>query len=248
MRAVIRSVFFHVTQIKFWAVWFSIGGLVTLSAVPGVSHHLLVEKANPYQQASMAESIEAIKAEEVALNQAFLDIKENNLINSKNVTFFPLRAMFLHDPGSRDRDVMNESAIIFWEGQAVKNVSFRQRNSILGTAIVHNQRMQYNPAAVHGESPVEIIASETLEYSNAKYISYRFPPSEEPIRDKTETIILDGYEKIVKVIYIRDVKTRVMILRDMRDQMQELNFRINTYIDNIKQRELREAKKVINRK
>ncbi len=219
-----------------------------IHAVPTVSEYTLVEKANEKQKQIMEETLQSIREEETRLNLYYLDLKEYGLINEKNVTFFPLQALFIRNPGSRDRHVLNESAVLYWEGEKIRTVAFLRRDSILGDTAVKRQRMQFNAGNAAGESPVEIISMESLEFSKSKDTSYRFPPSEEPVRDRTDTIIIDGYEKNVKVVYIRDVKTRMKMLIDMRDQMLSLNLRIRIYIDNIKKREIRDAKKALDRK
>jgi len=196
----------------------------------------------------MEEALKSIKEEEALINLHYADLKDYNLVNNKNVTFFPLQALLLKNAGTRDRDVMNENAVITWEGDTIKTISFQKRNSILGTYTINRRRLQYNAKAAPSESPVEIISSEIEEFSRPKFVSYRFPPSDEPLRDRSETIIVDGNEKNVRVIFIRDVRTRIQIIRDLRDQIIQLNMRIQIHLDNIKKRELIEAKKALNRK
>lgn len=133
--------------------------------------------------------------------------------------------------GQRQRYILNEQAIIQWNGPKIVSFTFESRRGFLGKGQVLWKRLSGNsitdlPEDAADDAPLNLVVDEILTSGQGKYVNFRFPDQPD-VRDTTEEIEVNGQKKPIEVVYVRDPATKIRMMREYLRQLKLLEHRLD---------------------
>lgn len=182
-----------------------------------LSEFTRVQQPNEMQKRIIADLMQEISSEQKDIQKYYTDLKEKNRIQGNNETIVPLMAETRSDFGSKQRFFYSEEIRITWKGEQIGSLLFLQRRALIGTGNVLVKRISYDVSqgddGIQGD--INYTITEELESGRGMNVNFRFPSEkEEDIRDREESMEVDGIKRMMKIVYVRNVETRISILRE----------------------------------
>lgn len=207
-----------------------LGALVFLQPVYSQEYNRVEEPNMSQQQVIDSIFTEMAKATK-EIESIHESLAEQKLIDSESKTVVPYQSMVLENQGGMDRQLLTESAVIQWNGAQIQNVTFHQRKSTLGTGNMLKRQLTYNAQPPEDQtdsavSPLDIVISEFVSTTEGDHMNFRYPATTGEVKDHYEKIDVRGIEKKVMIVYVRDVQSRVDILRENLRLMKTLSRRL----------------------
>lgn len=168
-------------------------------------------------------------------------------IDENGISLIPLMATKETFYGVRQRYILNESAAIYWKDEKPDFFRFDTRRGALGKGAVLIKRLSGNsiapPPATEGQAeqpapetqgqdaqnaatPLNLIVNELLSSGKGQFVNFRFPDGAEA-RDFVEKSDVDGTEKQINVVFVRDANQQIRIMRDYFKKLRLLDHRLD---------------------
>lgn len=225
-------------------------------------------KASKEEEAAYADLVKQVAAIQKDIEGYFIDLTERERIvqdkdaNGKptgpSYSEFEITSEVQTYYGQRDRYVYTERVRLDWEikpgtqagtaSATIKGFNVSQRRGRVGRSYVLKRRITADVLPqVQNEKdplPLNLIVNELLDSGKGLFLNFRFPDAE-VVRDKEETIDIDGMKKKIKVIYVRTHSEKMRLLREYRDVLQLTWRRIDWEIRSTRSRNEMEMQRIL---
>lgn len=198
-----------------------------------VTDNTAIEKPTVDQQHQIDTLFSQIQEVEQSITSFYPDLKELNMIDEHDYTVLDLKNIVKPTYGTTERNLYTEYAIIKWQGKEISKIIFKQRKSLLGSDKTIRRIITYNvmPEGTDTlQSPINVIAQEFISDLLGGYTNYRYPSTTGRVRDHRDEMVIEGQKREVPVVYIRDVDSRVSILREHLRLLRVMELRIRYYV------------------
>ena len=220
--------------------------MILILATPlfAISEFTTVKQPNEEEKIVIEGLQQDITATEADITTYYTDMKERGRISADGMTELPLNVQVLGSYGRREKYLFNESASIKWNGEKIESFAFDLRKGEIGTVNVLKKRITYR--ANQGQNTVNMIVIEYLSSGQGQKVSFRFPTATETdVRDRVEEVELNGIKHQMQVIFIRDVPTRITMLRENLRLLKLLKRRLDWTIRSENARNEREVERLL---
>lgn len=186
-----------------------------------------LQTPNEAEKKQIRDLIDQIAAVERSMATMKDDLEVLNRVKDNQTTIY-LTAEYAGEPGNRDRRYfVNENVTIEWEGeQPARFIFFRRQARIRGVYVIKKtikaDSMQEGSRNDSLSVPVQILVEETLDSGKGQVTEFRIPSGDEAsIQDHKELVTTStGADKEARVIYLRQVKDRLKVLRSQLQLMR----------------------------
>lgn len=213
-----------------------------------LSEFTSIQQPDEIQKRVIAGLMQEISSEQRDIQKYYIDLKEKSRIRGNNETEVPLLSETRSDYGTRDRYLYSEEGHIFWKGEQIGSILFLQRRGLIGTGNILTKRISYDVSqgdeAISGD--INYIVTEELTSGRGLNVNFRFPAEKETdIRDREENMEVDGIRRMMKIVYVRNVETRISILRENLKMLKLMHRRVDWLIRSENRRNEREIQHLL---
>lgn len=226
----------------FQKIWKTIGHFILiamitgfLTSTPGSAQESInkVEDPTEIQQKVIDSIFRDISEEQQFIQRHFKDLQDLQMIDEQGQTVILLSTKIRNEVGTRERHLINERAVIQWKNENIQEITFHQRKGLIGGGNVLKRELKYHVMPREADTamtPIDFVVSEFINTTNGDSVNFRYPSGSGEVRDHKEVIQVRGVKKEMMVIYIRDVQSRIEILRENVRMLKHLRRRIEWLI------------------
>ncbi len=208
-------------------IFIALCALIT-SPLLSVSEFSRTVKPSEEERAIIESIKKEIYEEKMIIQKYYIDLKEKNRIEENQESQVPMKAEKHIFYGEKKRYLYNELGVIRWNGDQIASVRFQQRRGEMRSGNILKKYISFDFPASPSSMNINLIVVEHLTSGQGDRINFRFPPEgAEDIRDRMEEVTVNGISMPMMVVYIRNVKTRIDMLRESLDLMKLMRRRVD---------------------
>ncbi len=193
-----------------------------------------IDEPSEVQQEIIDSIFSDLSYEQNIIQSYFQDLEDLDMVDQNQKTRLSLATTIKSEPVRREHYLINEEAFIQWKGKNIVDITFYLRKGLIGTGVIIKRHLTYHVIPTTTDTtapPIDFVVSEYINTNMGENVNFRYPAGTGSVRDHKEKVNIGGVEKEIMVIYIRDVNSRIKILRENNRLLNRLRRRIEWLID-----------------